>query len=71
MHRALVRRGTSATDLRRFDDGERDLTRAVALSEWHFGAQHAFTLKAKQALGWHHASRGDYARATCCVAPSM
>lgn len=62
MQRALVRRGTSATDLRRFDEAERDLTEAVALSERHFGAQHASTLKARQALGWHYASRGDYAR---------
>ena len=69
MHRALVRRGTSATDLRRFDDAERDLTEAVALSERHFGPQHASTLKAKQALGWHYASRGDYARGLAILEP--
>lgn len=60
MQKALVRRGTSATDLGRFAEGERDLLAAVDLGTCLWGAKHAATLKAKQALGWHYASRGDY-----------
>lgn len=58
MQRALVSRGTSATDLGRFDDGERDLLAAVDLGRRLYGDDHAPTLKAQQALGWHYVSRG-------------
>jgi tetratricopeptide (TPR) repeat protein len=59
MQRALVSRGTSATDLGRFDDGERDLLAAVDLGRRLYGDVHAPTLKAQQALGWHYVSRGQ------------
>jgi eukaryotic-like serine/threonine-protein kinase len=59
MQRALVSRGTSATDLRRYADGERDLLAAVDLGRRLYGDKHALTLKAQQALGWHYVSRGE------------
>lgn len=59
LQRSLVRRGTSATDLQRYEEGERDLLDAVALARRMYGAAHAETLKAQQALGWHYVSRGQ------------
>ncbi|WP_170113331.1 serine/threonine protein kinase [Ahniella affigens] len=70
MQKALVRRGTSATDLERFLDGERDLLAAVALGTRLWGEKHAATLKAKQALGWHYASRGDYEKGLAILEPA-
>ena len=69
MQRALVRRGTTATDQRHYDAAERDLKQAVQLSERRFGATHASTLKAKQALGWHYATRGDLAQGLALLEP--
>jgi tetratricopeptide (TPR) repeat protein len=58
LQRSLVRRGTTATDLQRYDDAERDLLDAVALARQIHGDSHAETLKAQQALGWHYVARG-------------
>lgn len=69
MQRALVRRGTTATDQRRYDEAERDLKQAVHLAERRFGTTHAATLKAKQALGWHYATRGDLAEGLAILEP--
>ena len=70
MQRALVRRGTSHTDLGHFAEGERDLTTAIALASARFGAEHAWTLKARQALGWHYASRGELERGLAILEPA-
>lgn len=58
LQRALVRRGTTFTDLGRFDDSERDLRRSVALASALYGPDHARTLKVTQTLGWHLTSAG-------------
>ncbi len=62
LQRSLVRRGTSATDLLRFEAAERDLLEAVAMAQRLHGTTHAETLKAQQALGWHYVSRGQAQR---------
>lgn len=69
LQRALVRRGTSATDLDRFEEGERDLLAAVQLGKRLFGEKHAATLKAQQALGWHYANRGQYEKGLAILEP--
>lgn len=69
MQRALVRRGTSATDMSRFDEAERDLLTAVALARRLYGDNHASTLKAQQALGWHYASRGELEKGLAILEP--
>ena len=62
LQRSLVRRGTSATDLLRYEAAERDLLEAVAMAQRLHGTTHAETLKAQQALGWHYVSRGQAQR---------
>jgi tetratricopeptide (TPR) repeat protein/predicted Ser/Thr protein kinase len=69
MQGSLVSRGTSATDLTRFEEGERDLLAAVALARRLYGDRHAATLKAQQALGWHYGTRGDAAKSLAILEP--
>jgi eukaryotic-like serine/threonine-protein kinase len=69
MQASLVSRGTSATDLQRFEEGERDLLDAVALARRLYGDRHAATLKAQQALGWHYGTRGDAAKSLAILEP--
>jgi serine/threonine protein kinase len=70
MQTSLVSRGTSATDLQRFEDGERDLLEAVALARRLYGETHAATLKAQQALGWHYGTRGEAAKSLAILKPT-
>jgi serine/threonine-protein kinase len=67
--RALVNRGVSATDLKQFASGERDLLAAVELGSGLFGKDHADTLNAQQALGWHYGARGDAAKSLAILEP--
>ena len=69
LQRSLVRRGTSATDLRRYDEAERDLLEAVAMARRAQGEMHPETLKAQQALGWHYVSRGEPERGLAILEP--
>jgi eukaryotic-like serine/threonine-protein kinase len=69
MQTSLVSRGTSATDLQRYADGERDLLATVALARRLYGELHASTLKAQQALGWHYGARGDAAKSLAILEP--
>ena len=70
MQRSLVRRGTSATDLQKFADAERDLLKAVEITRRRYGDNHSSTLKAQQALGWHYSSRGELARGLAILEPA-
>lgn len=69
LQRALVRRGTSSTDLGRFDAAERDLRTAVGMARRLHGDGHAATLNAQQALGWHYGARGEPARSIEILEP--
>jgi tetratricopeptide (TPR) repeat protein len=66
---ALVNRGVSATDLKQFTEGERDLLEAVDLGRRLHGEGHADTLNAQQALGWHYGARGDAAKSLAILEP--
>ena len=69
LYGALVSRGTSATDLSRYDEAGRDLIDAVELAKRLHGERHADTLKAQQALGWYYGQRGDYAKSLAIFEP--
>jgi serine/threonine protein kinase/tetratricopeptide (TPR) repeat protein len=70
LQRSLVRRGTSATDLQKYADAERDLLKAVEITRGRYGDNHSSTLKAQQALGWHYSSRGELARGLAILEPA-
>lgn len=57
--RALQRRGVSLKDMRRFDESESELRRAVATATAHYGPTHLRTLLARQSLGWSLVGRGE------------
>ena len=69
LQKSLVSRGTSATDLQHFDEGERDLLAAVDLARRRYGERHPATLKAQQALGWHYGTRGDPEKSLSILEP--
>jgi len=58
VQRATGRRGTSLTDVGRFEEAEVELRRAHATAVALFGEQHGRSLVARQTLGWHYTCAG-------------
>lgn len=57
--RALQRRGTILTDMKQFSRAERDIIRALELTERSYGRDDYRSLRMQMVLGWHYTAAGN------------